>query len=353
MALEFLLIVSIEVNRGMKTEGFTFAVFAFNSEDTILETLESIKYQVISYGTSVDNFLLISDDCSTDNTLRIAENWVNVNKKLWKGVRLLSSPYNNGLCSNYAKVIPQIKTSSFLLLAADDLVSCNNIYDSFEGLQDNEIRIHVPLFYDGERVYLEDAYFTRHLFFFKSKHSNLRDRRLLEILTPYVSPEIAINGNLYSKECLEYICQYRNYEDDTSFYYILKHNKKVKFSFVMQPLVLYRKSKGSLLTSVDTFHQIRFLDDLYMFKKQLFLEETNIIIKLFLLLGVWHCFLMKHRFDAKKTLYMRIVDIINSTIAKKAREREDYLDYRKQLSNCLVKENDYILRIKERLNRDM
>ena len=46
-------------------------VLAYRSADTIIETLESIKKQ-----TYPKIELIVTDDCSPDNTVEVVENWI-------------------------------------------------------------------------------------------------------------------------------------------------------------------------------------------------------------------------------------------------------------------------------------
>lgn len=51
------------------------SVITYNSAKTVLETLESIKAQ-----TYQNLELIVSDDCSTDNTVELCRNWIEQNK---------------------------------------------------------------------------------------------------------------------------------------------------------------------------------------------------------------------------------------------------------------------------------
>ena len=72
------------------------AVIAYNSAEYILETLESIKAQ------TYDNIeLIVSDDCSSDNTLDICRKWIDDNQTRFINVRIVESPTNPGQSGNY------------------------------------------------------------------------------------------------------------------------------------------------------------------------------------------------------------------------------------------------------------
>lgn len=61
----------------------TIAVVTYNSSQTILETLESVKEQ-----TYKNIELIISDDCSSDNTTDICQKWLQKNAIFFSNVQI-------------------------------------------------------------------------------------------------------------------------------------------------------------------------------------------------------------------------------------------------------------------------
>ena len=70
-------------------------VLAYRSADTIIETLESIKKQ-----TYPKIELIVTDDCSPDNTVEVVENWMRDNKGCLSDMKLVTTEKNTGLPSN-------------------------------------------------------------------------------------------------------------------------------------------------------------------------------------------------------------------------------------------------------------
>jgi alpha-1,3-rhamnosyltransferase len=70
-------------------------IITYNSSETILETLESIKEQ-----TYQNIELIISDDCSKDNTVEICQQWVEQNKDRFVRAVVSTSPVNAGVSGN-------------------------------------------------------------------------------------------------------------------------------------------------------------------------------------------------------------------------------------------------------------
>ena len=133
---------------------FTFGIVTYNSERTIVETLESIKYQIEHYGKNMNFFLVLSDDCSTDKTLRVVKRWLAINSALFVDNVVLATSQNSGLCINYAQMIENIKTDYFIQIAGDDLISSCNVFKSMENLKKNEVRVYLPVYYDDKQIYV-------------------------------------------------------------------------------------------------------------------------------------------------------------------------------------------------------
>ena len=83
---------------------FTFGVLAFNSEEFILQTLESIKYQIDMYGSGVDIDFVLVDDASTDRTWYLIEKWIEHNREYFRSTLLLKNERNR-----YGKYIYKFK----------------------------------------------------------------------------------------------------------------------------------------------------------------------------------------------------------------------------------------------------
>lgn len=92
-------------------------VVAYNAENTILETLESVKLQ--SY---VNIELIVSDDCSKDKTVMICKEWIVNNKERFNSVCLLTAEHNQGVCRNFNKAISRVNGEWIKIIAADDLL---------------------------------------------------------------------------------------------------------------------------------------------------------------------------------------------------------------------------------------
>jgi glycosyltransferase involved in cell wall biosynthesis len=114
----------------MDTIKVTVGIPVYNGAKFIKETLDSVANQSC---TAIK--VLIIDDCSTDNSVNIIQNWL-----IGKGesYELIINSNNLGLlkCSNI--LLSQVKTTYFQLLGHDDIIYPNKIEDQVKLLESTD-----------------------------------------------------------------------------------------------------------------------------------------------------------------------------------------------------------------------
>lgn len=90
-------------------------VITYNSSKYVLETLESAKVQ-----TYPNIELIVSDDCSTDNTIEICKEWIDENKERFVRTELISVEKNTGIPANCNRGIKASQGEWLKLIAGDD-----------------------------------------------------------------------------------------------------------------------------------------------------------------------------------------------------------------------------------------
>ncbi|MEA1886216.1 MAG: glycosyltransferase [Bacteroidota bacterium] len=95
----------------------SIVVVTYNSSRYVLETLESMKSQ-----TYMNLELIISDDASVDNTVKICKAWVEENKKRFVRTELISVAENTGIPSNINRGIKAAKGEWVKPIAGDDVM---------------------------------------------------------------------------------------------------------------------------------------------------------------------------------------------------------------------------------------
>lgn len=92
-------------------------VITYNSAKFVLETLESIKAQ-----TYQNIELIISDDCSTDNTVELCQKWVEENKERFVRTHIITSETNTGVSANLNRAEVKCHGDWIKGIAGDDIL---------------------------------------------------------------------------------------------------------------------------------------------------------------------------------------------------------------------------------------
>lgn len=95
-------------------------IITYNSAKYVLETLESIKAQ-----TYQNIELIISDDCSMDDTVELCQKWVEQNKEHFVRTQIITSETNTGVSANLNRAEAACQGEWVKPIAGDDLLSTN------------------------------------------------------------------------------------------------------------------------------------------------------------------------------------------------------------------------------------
>ncbi|MES1198313.1 MAG: glycosyltransferase [Chitinophagaceae bacterium] len=123
-------------------------VVTYNAEKFILETLESIKRQ--SYPTLE---LIIADDCSTDNTIRMTEQWISLNKQRFINTCVVVPPKNTGISANMNRGLKAATGKYIKAIAGDDILMDNCLVDNYAFAEKNKAGfVYSNLIYFGSHT---------------------------------------------------------------------------------------------------------------------------------------------------------------------------------------------------------
>lgn len=116
-------------------------VITYNSSKYVLETLESIKRQTYS-----NLEVIISDDCSADNTVEICREFLDENQNIryFKEAKIVSTSKNSGITPNYNNGLKYATGEWIKYIAGDDILieNCIEEYVRFV-LKENDLYIAV------------------------------------------------------------------------------------------------------------------------------------------------------------------------------------------------------------------
>ena len=113
-------------------------VITYNSENTVLETLESI------YAQTYKNIeLTVSDDNSKDATLEVVNGWLESRQNRFIDAKVIKSPTNTGVAGNCNRGVRQSNSEYYKLIAGDDLLEKNAIEKYVDFAKKNPDKIGV------------------------------------------------------------------------------------------------------------------------------------------------------------------------------------------------------------------
>ena len=157
-------------------------VLTYNSAKYVLETLESIysqTYQAIS--------LVISDDSSTDCTIKLVNDWIDLDRvhKRFISIKVITVPQNTGVSANCNRIIQTAKTDWIKFIAGDDILLPNCMHDNIEFAKSNpnskvffsQVKVFQDAFDDENYIYTTPANFPDNLF-----HNKLTAKDQFELL---------------------------------------------------------------------------------------------------------------------------------------------------------------------------
>ena len=107
-------------------------VVTYNAAKFVIETLESAKAQ-----TWQNVELIISDDCSADNTVEICSNWIANNKDRFARTAIITVPQNTGVSANCNRCIKASNADWIKLIAGDDILLPNCIEYNIKFIGEN------------------------------------------------------------------------------------------------------------------------------------------------------------------------------------------------------------------------
>ena len=97
-------------------------VVSYNSSEFIIQTLDSIKRQTYS-----NLELIISDDCSKDDTVQKCNDWLRLNSQRFVRTQLVSPNENTGIPANCNRGIKTTQGEWIKIIAGDDMLPPQSI----------------------------------------------------------------------------------------------------------------------------------------------------------------------------------------------------------------------------------
>jgi glycosyltransferase involved in cell wall biosynthesis len=171
-------------------------VITYNSSKYVLETLQSVSEQ-----TYKNIELIITDDCSNDNTLELCSIWSEINKPRFTDIKIITSVHNTGIPSNCNRGLFAASGEWVKYIAGDDILHPDGITSFLDfANQDNEIKVVESVSQYFNQSFLTENFIHKqnlgNLIFF-SKDATARQQYELLLRRNYLhGPSVIINRGL-------------------------------------------------------------------------------------------------------------------------------------------------------------
>lgn len=248
----------------------SIVVITYNSAKYVLETLESAKDQ-----TYQNIELIISDDCSTDNTVEICREWVEKNKERFVRTEIITVEKNTGIPANCNRGYKEARGEWVKGIAGDDALYPNVIecYVNFIKLYPEARIVHARADHYKNAFSsstLDKGYLKKYpVSFLKQKCLDSRKQyNLLCIGCLVEAPTVFMQRNLWL-EMDGFDERIPMCEDWPMWLKVTKSG--IPFYFMDQPAVKYRVSQDSTFGKESVA---------FLFKR--FFEIDNMIYKLYI-----------------------------------------------------------------------
>lgn len=246
-------------------------VVTYNSSKTIIETLDSIKKQ-----TYKNIELIVSDDCSKDDTVNICKEWIDKNSSRFTSTITITTPQNTGTAGNLNRGFQKAKGIWIKPIAGDDVLieSCieSNVNYVLDNPQTQILLSKVQLIGDKNKIEKYKNLFNYGALKLKQKELLylLLTKNFLPASTLFIRKDIFLELGGYD-ESIPLL-------EDWPFWIKALYNKKT-ISFNDEYTVYYRMSESSIsLTSNPNplyLHSIQIFITKFLPEYQ---RKTNILI---------------------------------------------------------------------------
>lgn len=115
-------------------------VITYNSSKYIQELLDSIMNQC--YNKKLIE-IIISDDCSKDNTLHICKEWINKNGNKFYGCLFTQTDNNKGIVGNYNHALKFANGGWIKYIAGDDILKSNCISEFIKEIKKDNYKYKI------------------------------------------------------------------------------------------------------------------------------------------------------------------------------------------------------------------
>lgn len=238
----------------------------YNGEKYLKEQLDSILNQTYS------NFrLLISDDCSSDNTRKILEEYKDKDNR----IVIYFQDENLGVIKNFEFLLKQVKSAYYMFSDQDDIWKNEKIEKSVKKLEEtnsNLVYSDLEVVDENLNVIYESYWKLKGIYRKIKKYNNFESLYLNNFVTgcTMISKKELINKVLPLPSSSKYVLH--------DYWISLIISQDGKISYIEEPLMKYRQHKNNKVGSKKRSDELDSLDEI----RQLFINVKKEHFKIFI-----------------------------------------------------------------------
>lgn len=238
-------------------------VVTYNSSQTILETLESIRVQ------NYENIeLIVSDDHSSDNTVQICRDWIDEYKERFASCHVVESLKNTGVTVNVNRGWKASRGEWVKILGGDDLFLSYAVREAMQFVTpEKEIIVtqYKTFFEKGGKREIGTLHPRKEIeTFYEEDNAECRKKMILHTFIE------ATIGYFIRRSLLEKVQGYDErfpmFEDAPMFFKLTYMS--YKFYLLKKPCFLYRISKSITHTSTERIYNVRFKESSLLYHRK-------------------------------------------------------------------------------------
>lgn len=245
----------------------------YNSSKTVLETLDSMYAQ-----TYPRLELLVSDDCSTDDTVEVCRQWINEHRDRFERVEIIVREKNGGVAANLNTAIRACKGEWIKTIAGDDLLMPDCIKDNIVFISNHEnqgivfSKIQFFSVEKGQRILMNHFMPGKHAEIFEQTASNQYHALLRGNFPP--SPSVFFRKELLM--AIPFPEEYPFCEDYPQWFHLTKNG--IRLCYFNKQTVYYRVGESLLNPGNHRFVNEKFhysVEAFFYFERVPVLLKTN------------------------------------------------------------------------------
>ena len=292
---------------------YSIIVQTYNAQDTVLYTLESLKYQIETYGNDYRIQVILNDDCSQDKTRQYIDKWIDVNGGLFADIVKNYGERNVGTCKSIVSAWKKVNSPCCYSISGDDIFSANSVFEAMDITKYNDVVISNCFFWRKQQIVDDYRIYSDNLsgYFYGARE--------LKWFTKFECP--IQNGSLLSRRCFSdevfnYIASFNLIEDRPLWYFLLHNRNNITIGHCEKPILIYRLNDDSVCHTGDSKIRTMYDDDLAHLQSDVCKNEHLLVNRL-------TCDLKKHGIRVNPDSIYHSIVLMRIASKKKRRYKND------------------------------